>query len=129
MSTDASQSQGGADAPASVNNPRSAAAAATAAANAILRTKQARARTRFFDLWAVVAAILLLAAIVYLLNILSVPVAILIWTVIIVFCLRGIVNGLEKHTSTAVWVPRSPTSSWRSCSPLSASFCSRQCSA
>ena len=90
MSTDASQSQGGADAPASVNNPRSAAAAATAAANAISRTKQARARTRFFDLWAVVAAILLLAAIVYLLNILSVPVAILIWTVIIVFCLRGI---------------------------------------
>ena len=64
MSTDASQSQGGADAPASVNNPRSAAAAATAAANAISRTKQARARTRFFDLWAVVAAILLLAAIV-----------------------------------------------------------------
>ena len=58
MSTDASQSQGGADAPASVNNPRSAAAAATAAANAISRTKQARARTRFFDLWAVVAAIL-----------------------------------------------------------------------
>ena len=97
MSTDASQSQGGADAPASVNNPRSAAAAATAAANAISRTKQARARTRFFDLWAVVAAILLLAAIVYLLNILSVPVAILIWTVIIVFCLRGIVNGLEKR--------------------------------
>ena len=44
-----------------------------------------------------VAAILLLAAIVYLLNILSVPVAILIWTVIIVFCLRGIVNGLEKR--------------------------------
>ena len=97
MSTDASKSQGGADAPASVNNPRSAAAAATAAANAISRTKQARARTRFFDLWAVVAAILLLGAIVYLLNILSVPVAILIWTVIIVFCLRGIVNGLEKH--------------------------------
>ncbi len=30
MSTDASQSQGGADAPASVNNPRSAAAAAGA---------------------------------------------------------------------------------------------------
>ena len=97
MSTDASKSQGGADAPASVNNPRSAAAAATAAANAISRTKQARARTRFFDLWAVVAAILLLGAIVYLLNILSVPVAILIWTVIIVFCLRGIVNGLEKR--------------------------------
>ena len=97
MSTDASQSQGGADAPASVNNPRSAAAAATAAANAISRTKQARARTRFFDLWAVVAAILPLAATVYLLNILSVPVAILIWTVIIVFCLRGIVNGLEKR--------------------------------
>ena len=47
-----------------------------------------------------VAAILLLAAIVYLLNILSVPVAILIWTVIIVFCLRGIVNGLETVSYT-----------------------------
>lgn len=129
MSTDASQSQGGADAPASVNNPRSAAAAATAAANAISRTKQARARTRFFDLWAVVAAILLLAAIVYLLNILSVPVAILIWTVIIVFCLRGIVNGWRAPYQPRVWAPRSPMLSWRSCSPLSASFCSRQCSA
>lgn len=40
MSTDASQSQGGADAPASVNNPRSAAAAATAAANAISRDRK-----------------------------------------------------------------------------------------
>lgn len=97
MSTDAPKAQKGTDAPVSVNNPRSAAAAATAAAHALSRTKQAKSRTRFYDLWAVVAGILLLGVVVYLLNILSVPVAILLWTLIIVFCLRGIVNGLEKH--------------------------------
>lgn len=59
--------------------------------------REAKARVRFLDLWSVIAGILLLGVIVYLMNILSVPVAILIWTVIIVFCLRGIVNGLEKH--------------------------------
>lgn len=59
--------------------------------------KEARARVRFLDLWSLIAGILLLGVVVYLMNILSVPVAILIWTLIIVFCLRGIVNGLEKH--------------------------------
>lgn len=89
--------------PSTANNPRAAAAAATAAANALANTKDARARTRFFDLWAIVAGILLLGVVVYLMNILSVPVAILIWTLIIVFCLRGIVNGLEKrHVNRAV---------------------------
>ncbi len=33
----------------------------------------------------------------------AVPVAILIWTLIIVFCLRGIVNGLERvHVNRAI---------------------------
>ena len=32
----------------------------------------------------------------YLFNLLSVPVGIVIWTVVIVFCLRGPVNKLEK---------------------------------
>ncbi len=62
-----------------------------------LHAKQARARTRFFDLWSVIAGILLTGVVVYLLNVLSVPVAILIWTLIIVFCLRGIVNGLDAR--------------------------------
>lgn len=56
-----------------------------------------RARRRFLDVWSFVGAILLTAAVVYLLGILAVPVSIVIWTVIIVFCLRGLVNGLEKH--------------------------------
>ena len=97
MSTGSAQPAKDASSLATTNNPRDAAAAATAAAHALSRTKQARSRTRFYDLWAVVAGILLLAVVVYLLNILSVPVAILIWTLIIVFCLRGIVNGLEER--------------------------------
>ncbi|WP_296013473.1 AI-2E family transporter [uncultured Adlercreutzia sp.] len=97
MSTGSAQPAKDASSLAATNNPRDAAAAATAAAHALSRTKQARSRTRFYDLWAVVAGILLLAVVVYLLNILSVPVAILIWTLIIVFCLRGIVNGLEAR--------------------------------
>lgn len=48
-------------------------------------------------MWTGVGAILLAGVAVYLLNILSVPVSILIWTLVIVFCLRGTVNGLEKH--------------------------------
>ncbi|MEC4183856.1 AI-2E family transporter [Adlercreutzia sp. R21] len=56
-----------------------------------------KARVRFLDLWSVIAAILLLGVVVWLMGILAVPVAILIWTLIIVFCLRGVVNGLEKH--------------------------------
>lgn len=40
--------------------------------------------------------ILLAAVVIYLLNILSVPVGVVIWAVVIVFCLRGPVNRLEK---------------------------------
>lgn len=57
----------------------------------------ARARTWFLNVWTLVGAILLTGVVVYLLDILSVPVSILIWTLIIVFCLRGVVNGLERH--------------------------------
>lgn len=51
----------------------------------------------FMVVWACVGTIILTVALVQLLNILSVPVSILLWTIIIVFCLRGIVNGLEKR--------------------------------
>ncbi len=77
------------------NNPR-------AAADRSLTARQAKARIRFLDLWSVIAAIGLLGGIVWLMGIL-VPVAILIWTLIIVFCLRGIVNGLERvHVNRAI---------------------------
>jgi len=56
-----------------------------------------KARQRFLDVWTAVGAILLTGVVVYLLSILSVPVSIVIWTVVIVFCLRGVVNGLERR--------------------------------
>ena len=56
-----------------------------------------RSRSWFLNVWTAVGAILLTGVVVYLLDILSIPVSILIWTVIIVFCLRGVVNGLEKR--------------------------------
>ena len=58
--------------------------------------KTDKARRRFLNVWTVVGAIALTWVVVQLLNILSVPVAIIIWTVIIVFVLRGTVNKLEE---------------------------------
>lgn len=62
-----------------------------------LDEKTRKARRWFYNVWTLVGAILLTGVCVYLLNIMSVPVSILIWTVVIVFCLRGVVNGLERH--------------------------------
>ena len=67
------------------------------AAAARERLASDKARRRFLDVWTIVGGILLTAVVVYLLGILSVPVSIIIWTIIIVFCLRGIVNGLERR--------------------------------
>lgn len=50
-----------------------------------------------FVIWTIVGSIVLTAVAIYLLRILAIPVAILIWTLVFVFCLRGIVNGLEKR--------------------------------
>ena len=58
--------------------------------------KMDKARRRFLNVWTIVGAIALTWVVVQLLNILSVPVAIVIWTTIIVFVLRGTVNKLEE---------------------------------
>lgn len=58
--------------------------------------QDSKARRRFFNVWTTVGGILLAAVVIYLLNILSVPVGVVIWAVVIVFCLRGPVNRLEK---------------------------------
>ena len=58
--------------------------------------KTDKARRRFLNVWTIVGAIALTWIVVQLLNILSVPVAIVIWTTIIVFVLRGTVNKLEE---------------------------------
>lgn len=58
--------------------------------------KTDKARRRFLNVWTIVGAIALTWVVVQLLNILSVPVAIVIWTTVIVFVLRGTVNKLEE---------------------------------
>lgn len=60
------------------------------------QVKELKARRRFLSVWTIVGAILLTAALVYLMGILSVPIGIIVWATIIVFCLRGPVNKLEK---------------------------------
>lgn len=54
-------------------------------------------RNAFMGVWTAVGVILLTGVAVYLLNILSLPVSILIWTAVFVFCLRGMVNKLERR--------------------------------
>lgn len=58
--------------------------------------KTDKARRHFLNVWTIVGAIALTWVVVQLLNILSVPVAIVIWTTVIVFVLRGTVNKLEE---------------------------------
>ena len=62
-----------------------------------VRRRALKARRRFLGVWTAVGAILLAAVVIYLLNVLSAPMGVIIWATIIVFCLRGIVNGLEKR--------------------------------
>ncbi len=57
--------------------------------------------------WTAIGICVLTGVLVYLLNILSVPVSMLIWTVIFVFCLRGLVNklqakGVNRAVATAI---------------------------
>lgn len=59
--------------------------------------KRNKAQRRFFGVWTAVGAILLTAVIVYMMGILSVPVGIVVWSAVIVFCLRSPVNRLEKR--------------------------------
>ena len=65
--------------------------------------KSEKAKRSFLMVWTIVGAILLTGVLVYLFNILSVPIGIVIWTVIIVFCLRGPVNKLEKLGVSRMW--------------------------
>jgi predicted PurR-regulated permease PerM len=56
-----------------------------------------RTKRWFYLVWTVVGCIGLLVLLSYALNILALPVAMLVWTVIIVFCLRNLVAFLEKR--------------------------------
>ena len=51
-------------------------------------TKTDKAKRSFLIVWTIVGGILLTGVRVYLFNILSVPIGIVIWSIVIVFCLR-----------------------------------------
>ena len=55
-----------------------------------------RARRRFYAVWAVVGAAIVVGIIIYVLKLFAIPVGMAIWTAIIVFCLRGPVSFLER---------------------------------
>lgn len=70
---------------------------------AVSAVKTDKVRRHFLSVWTVVGAILLTGVGVYLLNLLSVPVGIIVWSTIVVFCLRGPVNKLEKMGVSRLW--------------------------
>ena len=55
------------------------------------------AKRRFYRVWAFIGIVAIAALVIYILGILSAAVSVLLWTLVFVFCLRGIVNGLEKR--------------------------------
>lgn len=67
-----------------------------AAGEPIERERREKARKHCCQVWTIVGAILLTGVFAYVLNVLSAPVGVVVWTCIIVFCLRTPVNRLEK---------------------------------
>ena len=55
------------------------------------------AKKRFYTIWGIIGGIVLLLGFFYLLTLIPIPVGIIIWTMIIVFCLRTPVNFFERH--------------------------------
>lgn len=56
-----------------------------------------RSKYTFYTVWAIIGALALVVACSRALSILSVPMGIVLWTVVFVFCLRGVVNNLEAR--------------------------------
>ena len=80
------------------------AAVSTGAESLSVRSK---ARNAFVYVWTAIGVCGLTGVLIYLLRILSVPVSMLIWTLIFVFCLRGAVNkldakGMNRAVATAI---------------------------
>lgn len=63
----------------------------------VAQAAQGKVGKALFYVWTAIGAIILCGVVVYLLQILSLPVSMLLWTLIFVFCLRGIVASLEAH--------------------------------
>lgn len=51
----------------------------------------------FLCIWSIVGAAIIIWLVGFLLNVFSLPVSIMIWMLVFIFCLRSIVNSLEKR--------------------------------
>lgn len=65
--------------------------------NSIEGTKSIKVRNACYRVWTLVGIVILAIVLGTILQTLAIPVAIIIWSVIIVFCLRGPVNKLEAR--------------------------------
>ena len=71
------------------------------------KVKYEKQRKIFLNIWIAVGTVVLVGVLVYLLHILSIPVSMAIWTLIFVFCLRGIVSkfndmGMNRGIATTL---------------------------
>lgn len=69
--------------------------------------RRAKIKSAGIAVWTAIGGCVLLGVLIYLMNILAVPVSMLIWTLIFVFCLRGIVQklqdlGINRSIGTAI---------------------------
>ncbi|MCL1798263.1 MAG: AI-2E family transporter [Eggerthellaceae bacterium] len=56
-----------------------------------------RSQRNCFRVWTIIGSIILICAFAYVMNILSMPLSVIVWTAIIVFCLRTPVKSLEER--------------------------------
>lgn len=56
-----------------------------------------KVRKALFYVWTAIGIVILTAVFGYLLHVLAIPVSMFIWTLVIVFCLRGVVDSLQKR--------------------------------
>lgn len=59
--------------------------------------KKSRLRKAFLYVWTIIGICVLCGVAIYLLNVLALPVSLFIWTMVIVFSLRGIVDAFERR--------------------------------
>lgn len=76
-------------------------------AQGVQTLKPGKVKNAFVMVWTIIGICVLTGVLIYLLRILSVPVSMLIWTIIFVFCLRGVVNkldtkGMNRGIATAI---------------------------
>lgn len=76
---------------------RVAALPSTVSVTAPADTADVKLKRWFMRIWTAVGAIILIGVAIYLLNVLALPVSMIIWTLLFIFMLRPLVNGLADR--------------------------------